>query len=238
MRHGAGRRRLEPPRGFDARQRLDYLAIVIKRGRGEHVVDGREPIWPYPPLAGALAVGCGRVRRALRRRLAARRRPRSGHDLQMDRRQRPGDLFGPAAHGQLQGGRDQRTSAAGQPECGEGPREQGRGDKEAEVAAGRRGGQGDESARRGQPEPRAMRKGSRPDHHTGAIQPDASSTRPTRKASARQWTMRLSCGSVSGWKPGSGTTARAEIDGPSSRGAQPFGRRALRAITSSRGSSD
>jgi hypothetical protein len=31
MRHGAGRRRLEPPRGFDARQRLDYLAIVIKR---------------------------------------------------------------------------------------------------------------------------------------------------------------------------------------------------------------
>jgi hypothetical protein len=59
MRHSGDGWRLEPPRGFDARRRLDYLAIVIKRAEvsmSSMVMTRFGPIRPLRALSTRVAV--------------------------------------------------------------------------------------------------------------------------------------------------------------------------------------
>jgi hypothetical protein len=59
MRHKGARHRLEPPRGFDVRRRLDYLAIVIKRAEvsmSSMVMTRFGPIRPLRALSTRVAV--------------------------------------------------------------------------------------------------------------------------------------------------------------------------------------
>ena len=85
----------------------------------------RDTICSYPRPASARAAARGSRAGLVAAALLLAVAPAAGHDLQVDRRERPGRLFRPAAAGQLQGRSDQRPAAARQPECGEGAREQG-----------------------------------------------------------------------------------------------------------------
>ena len=86
-----------------------------------------------------------RVRRCVARAAGApRRRARA---VQVGRRERPRDLFGPAAAGERQGRDRQRAAAAGQSERRAGPREQGSRAEEAADSSAPRSEEGREDAR-------------------------------------------------------------------------------------------
>ena len=197
MRHGAAGGGSKPPGGFDARQRLDYLAIVIKRGevsmssmavtRFGRVRSLRAPP-PWLPascaglFAAALLIAIAPAMATTYKWTDANGRviysdqPPTGN-FKVEAIDAPPPPANPNAVKELANKdaelKKQRLL---------------RTEEEAKAA---------KDARRGQPEARAVREDPRPDQPPWRSPTRSSSTRPMRRASARPWTMRLASGNVS-----------------------------------------